>query len=87
MAEQNYGQATQGKVLCYVVARFSGHDNIRVRGDGKLAKVAEGAAQDGNGAACVIGFAPYTRVAAEGRGGTDGEVAQAAGVVESRECA
>ena len=34
-----------------------------------------------------LGFAPYARVAAEGRGSTYGKIAQVAGIVEGRECA
>lgn len=85
VAEQNHAQATQGKVLRHVVAGLSGHNNICARGDGKLTKITEGAAQNGDGAARVLGFAPYARVAAKGRGGTVGEIAQVAGVVEGRE--
>ena len=53
----------------------------------QLTKIAEGAAQNGDGAARVLGFAPYARVASIGRSGTVGELAQVAGVVEGRECA
>ena len=60
--------------------------DVRARGDGELSKVAQGAAQNGDGAARAIGFAPHTRVAAKCRCGTGGEVTQAAGVVEGREC-
>ena len=65
-----------------MVARLARHDGIRTGGDGKLAKVAEGTAQNGDGAARVIGLAPHTWVAAKRRGGASGKVAQAAGVVE-----
>lgn len=87
VAEQNHAQSTQGKVLCHVVARFARHDNVGARGDGKLTKIAEGAAQNGDGAARALGFAPYAWVAAIGRCGTVGEIAQVAGVVEGRKCA
>ena len=60
-----------------MVARLAGHNNIRARGDGKLAKVTEGAAEDCDGTASVVCFAPHTWVTAKGRGGTGGEVAQA----------
>ena len=70
-----------------MVAGFSSHNNICACGDGKLTKIAEGAAQNGNGAARVLGFAPYARVTAIGRGGTIGEIAQVAGVMEGRKCA
>ena len=71
----------------HVVARLARHDNISACGDGELSKVAEGASQNSEGAARVLGIAPYARVAAKGRGGTAGEIAQVAGVVEGRECA
>ena len=87
MAEQNHAHATQGKVLRHVVAGLSGHHNICTCGDGKLTKIAEGAAQNGDGAARALGFAPYARVTAIGRGGTVGEIAQVTGVVEGRKCA
>ena len=61
--------------------------DVRARGDGKLSKVAQGAAEDRDGTACMVGFAPHARVAAEGHGGTGGEIAQAAVVVEGSECA
>ena len=82
MAEQDYRQPAQGKVLRHVVAGLTGHDDICTGGDGKLSKVAQGAAQNGDGVARAIGFAPHTRVAAEGRGGTGGKIAQRARVVE-----
>ena len=84
MAEQNHWQPAQGKVLRYVVARLARHDDIRTGGDGELSKVAQGAAQNGDGAARVLGIAPHAGVASEGRGGASGKVAQAAGVVECR---
>ena len=87
MAEQDHRQPAQGKVLSHVVARFARHDNVGARGDGKLTKIAEGAAQNGDGAARVLGFAPYARVAAIGRSSTVGEIAQVAGLVEVCECA
>ena len=87
VAEQDHGQPAQGEVLRHVVARLSGHDNIRARGDSKLAKVAQGAAEDCDSTAHVVGFAPHARVAAKGSGDTGSKVAQAAGVVEVRECA
>lgn len=87
MAEQDDAQTAQSEVLRHVIARLARHDDIRTGGDGKLAKVAEGAAQNGDAAARVLGFAPYARVAAKGRGGTVGEIAQIAGVMEGRECA
>ena len=87
VAKQDHRQPAQGKVLRYVVARFARHDNVRTGGDGKHSKVAQRASQNGDGAARVVGFAPYARVAAEGHGGTGGEIAQAAGVVEGCECA
>ena len=59
----------------HVVARLARHDNICARGDGELSKVAQGAAQNGDRAAWVIGLAPHARVAAKRRGGTVGEVA------------
>ena len=65
-----------------MVARLARHDNVRARGDGELSKVAQGAAQNGDGAARAIGFAPHTRVAAEGRGSTGGKIAQCARVVQ-----
>ena len=43
MAEQDHRQSAQGKVLRHMVARLARHDKVRARGDGKLAKVAEGA--------------------------------------------
>lgn len=49
---------------------------------GKLAKVAEGAAQNGDGAGRVIGLAPHAWVAAKHRCGARGKVTQATGVVE-----
>ena len=45
VAEQNHAQATQGKVLRHVVSRLARHDNLCVGSDGKLSKVAQGAAQ------------------------------------------
>ncbi len=45
MAEQDHRQTTQGKVLRHVVARLARHDHIGARGDGKLSKIAQGAAQ------------------------------------------
>ena len=87
VAEQNYGQPAQGKVLRHVVARLAGHDDVRARCDGKLSKVTERSSQNGDGAARVLGFAPHARVAAKGRGGAGGEIAQTAGAVEGRECA
>ena len=76
VAEQDHRQPAQGKVLRHVVARLARHDNICARGDGKLAKVAEGAAEDCNGTARMIGFAPHARVTAKGHGGTGSEIAQ-----------
>ena len=87
VTEQDHRQPAQGKVLRHVVARLARHNDIRTRGDGELSKVAQGAAQNGDGAARVIGFTPYTWITSEGRGGASGKVAQAAGVVEGRECA
>jgi hypothetical protein len=75
VAEQYDRQPTQGKVLCYVVTRLARHDNVRTGGDGKLAKVAEGAAQNGDGAARALGIAPYAWVASEGHGSTGGKIA------------
>lgn len=75
VAEQDHRQPAQGKILGHVVAGLTGHDDICARGDGKLTKIAEGAAQNGDGAARVIGFAPYARIAVIGRGGTVGEFA------------
>lgn len=86
VAEQDHRQPAQGKVLRHVVARLARHDNICACGDGELSKVAQGAAQNSDGSARVLGFAPHTRVAAKCRGGTGGEIAQATGVVEGREC-
>lgn len=40
VAEQDYRQPAQGKVLCHVVACLARHDNICARGDGELSKVA-----------------------------------------------
>ena len=82
MAEQNHWQPAQGKVLRHVVARLARHDNIRTGGNGKLSKVTQGAAQNGNGPARVIGLAPNTGVAAKRRGGARGKVAQRARFVE-----
>ena len=82
VAEQDHRQPAQGKVLRHVVSRLARHDNVRARGDGELSKVAQGAAQNGDGAARAIGFAPHTRVAAEGRGSTGGKIAQRVRVVE-----
>ena len=70
VAEQDHAQPAQGKVLRHVIARLARHDDIRTGGDGKLAKVAEGAAQNGDGAARALGIAPYAWVAAKGRGST-----------------
>ena len=67
-----------------MIACLARHDNIRTGGDGKFAKVTEGAAQNGDGAARALGIAPYTRVASEGRGSTGGKIAQRARVVERR---
>ena len=75
MAEQDHRQSAQGKVLRHMVARLARHDKVRARGDGKLAKVAEGAAQNGDGAARVIGLTPHAGVAAKRRGGARGKVA------------
>lgn len=50
MAEQDHRQTAQGKVLRHVVARLARHDDIRTGGDGELSKVAQGAAQNGDGA-------------------------------------
>ena len=72
VAEQDHRQPAQGKVLRHVVARFARHDNVRARGDGELSKVAQGAAQNSDSSACVLGFAPHARVAAESRGSTGG---------------
>lgn len=82
VAEQDDAQTAQGKVLRHVIPGLSGYDDIRTGGDGKLAKVAEGAAQNGDGAARVIGLAPHAWVAAKRRCGARGKVTQAAGVVE-----
>ena len=82
MAEQDHRQPAQGKILRHVVARFARHDNVRTRGDGGLSKVAQGTAQNSDGSACVLGFAPHTRVAAEGCGSTGGKITQRARVVE-----
>ena len=82
MAEQDHRQSAQRKVLRYVVARLARHDNVRARGDGKLSKVTQGAAQNGDGPARVIGLAPYAGVAAKRRCGARGKVTQAAGVVQ-----
>ena len=87
VAEQDHRQPTQGKVLRHVVAGLSGHNNICARGDGKLTKIAEGAAQNGDSAARALGFAPHARVATKCRGGARGKIAQVASVVEGRECA
>ena len=84
VAEQDHAQPAQGKVLRHVIARLARHDDIRTGGDGKLAKVAEGAAQNGDGAARALGIAPYAWVAAKGRGSTGGKIAQRARVVECR---
>ena len=70
-----------------MVARLARHDNICARGDGELSKVAQGAAQNGDGSARVLGFTPNARVAAEGRGSTGGKIAQRARVVERCKCA
>ena len=56
--------------------------DVRARGDGKLSKVTQGAAQNGDGPARVIGLAPHTGVAAKRRGGARGKVAQRARFVE-----
>ena len=82
MAEQDDVQTAQSEVLRHVIARLARHDGIRTGGDGKLAKVAEGAAQNGDGAARVIGLAPHAWVAAKRRCGARGKVTQAAGVVQ-----
>ena len=82
MAEQDHRQPAQGKVLRHVVARLAGYDDICARGDGELSKVSQGAAQNSDGTACVLGFAPHTRVAAEGCGSTGSKIAQCARVVE-----
>ena len=74
VAEQDDAQAAQGKVLCYVVTRLTRHDYVRTGGDGKFAKVAEGAAQNGDGAARALGIAPYAWVASEGHGSTGGKI-------------
>jgi len=87
VAEQDHRQPAQGKVLRHVVARLARHDNICARGDGELSEVAQGAAQNGDGAARAISFAPHTRVAAKGRGSTGGKIAQRARVVERCKCA
>ena len=86
MAEKNHRQSAQGKVLRHVVARLARHNSICTRGDGKLTKIAEGSAQNGDSATRAIGLAPYARVAAIGHGGTVGEITQIAGIVESCEC-
>ena len=87
VAEQDHRQPAQGKVLRHVVARLAGYDDICARGDGELSKVAQGAAQNGDGSARVLAFTPYARVAAEGRGSTGGKIAQRSRVVERCKCA
>ena len=86
VTEQDHRQPAQGKVLRHVVARLARHDDICAGGDGKLTKIAEGSAQNGDSATRAIGLAPYARVAAIGHGGTVGEITQIAGIVESCEC-
>ena len=66
VTEQDDAQTAQSEVLRHVIPGLSGYDDIRTGGDGKLAKVAEGAAQNGDSAARALGIAPYARVASEG---------------------
>ena len=58
VAEQDDAQTAQSEVLRHVIACLARHDNIRTGGDGELSKVAQGAAQNGDGAARAINFLP-----------------------------
>ena len=69
MAEQDDAQTAQSEVLLHVVSRLARHDNVRARGDGELSKVAQGAAQNGDGPARAIGLAPHAGVTAKRRSG------------------